>query len=115
MGAIRNNITPIQLNKDAKLIRSKYVSLVLSNIQSLYNKDTLLLDHLVEEKADLYLVIETWLWEQDDTCGIACNGYKSSNVDRQGRHGGCLALIYKQSITIKKISKGVNRSFEHAI
>ena len=44
-----------------------------------------------------------------------CNGYKISNVSRQGRHGGGIALIYKQPITIKVISKGVNRSIEHAL
>ena len=58
---IRDTLTPIQLNKDAKFNRNKYISLVLSNIQSLHNKDTLLLDHLVEEKADLCIVTETWL------------------------------------------------------
>ena len=118
-GVIRVNLIPVQLNKDVKINRSKYVSLVLSNIQLLHNKDTLLLDHLVEEKADLCSVTETWLPEQDNTwlscCDIVCNGYKISNVNRQGRHRGGLALIYKQSITIKTTSKGVNRSFEHAI
>ena len=118
-GAIRVNIIPVQLNKDVKINRSNYVSLVLSNIQSLCNKDTLLLDHLVEEKADLHLLTETWLCEQGNTwlsCfDIVCNGYKISNVNRQGRCGSGLALIYKQSINIKTISKGANRSFEHAI
>ena len=61
LGVIRDNLTPIQLNRDAKINRSKYVSLVLSNVQSLHYKDTLLLDHLVEEEADLCLVTETWL------------------------------------------------------
>ena len=60
-GANRVNLIPLQLNKDVKINRSKYVSLVLSNIQSLCNNDTLLLDHLVEEKADLCLLTETWL------------------------------------------------------
>ena len=39
---------------------------------------------------------------------------KISNVNRKGRHGGGIALIYKQPMTIKIISKGVNRSFEYA-
>ena len=44
-----------------------------------------------------------------------CSGYKISNVNRQGRHGGGIALIYKQSTTIKVILKGVKRCFEYAI
>ena len=44
-----------------------------------------------------------------------CNGYKIINVNRQGRHRGGIALIYKQPITTKIISKGINRSFKHAI
>ena len=99
--------------------RSKYVSLVVSNIQSLHNKDSLLLDHLSDVKADLCLVTEKWLQYQDEVwlscCDIVYNGYKISNVNRQGRCGGGIALIYKQLTTIKIISKGVNRSFEYAI
>ena len=61
MGVIRDNLKQVLLIKDAKKNRSKYVSLVISNIQSLHNRDTLLLDHLAEEKANLCLVTETWL------------------------------------------------------
>ena len=118
-GAIRVNLIQVQVNKDVKINRSKYVSLVLSNLLSLCNKDTLLLDHLVEGKSDLCLLTETWFQEQDNTwlscCDIVCNGYKISSVNRQGRHRGGLVLIYKQPVTIKTISKGANRSFEHAI
>ena len=119
MGVIKDNLTQILLIKEVKMNRSKYVFLVVLNIQSLHNKDTLLLDHLSEAKADLCLVTETWLWDQDEVwlscCDIVCKGYKISNVNRQGRCGGGIALIYKQPTTIKIISKGVNRSFEHAI
>ena len=119
MEVIRDNLTQILLIKDVRMNGSKYVSLVLSNIQSLCNKYTLLLDHLSEVKANLCLVTETWLWDQDEAwlscCDTMCNGYKISNVNREGRHGGGIALIYKQPTSIKVISKGVNRSFEHAI
>ena len=119
MGVIRDNLTQILVIKEVRMNRSKYVSLVVSNIQSLHNKDTLLLDHLSEVKADLCLVTETWLQDQDEVwlscCDIMCNGYKISSVNRQGRHGGGIAFIYKQPTTIKIISKGVKRSFEHAI
>ena len=92
---------------------------MISNIQALHNKDTLLLDHLAEEKTNLCLVTETWLRDQDEAwlscCDIVCNGYKISNVNRQGRCRGGIALIYKQPITSKIISKGIKRSLEHAI
>ena len=45
LGIIRDNCTQILSIKDVRMNRSKYVSLVLSNIQLLCNKDTLLLDH----------------------------------------------------------------------
>ena len=78
MGVIRNNLTQILLTKEVRMNRSKYVSLVVSNIQSLHNKDTLLLDHLSEVKADLLF-----------------GNYKISNVNRQHRWGAGIALIYK--------------------
>ena len=61
LGVIRDNLTQILSIKDVRMNRSKCVSLMLCNIQSLCNKDTLLLDHLSEVKADLCLVTETWL------------------------------------------------------
>ena len=61
MGVIRDNLTQILLIKEVRMNRGKYVSLVVSNIQSLHNKDTPLLDHLSDVKADLCLVTETWL------------------------------------------------------
>ena len=61
MGVISDNLTQISLIKEVRRNRSKNVSLVVSNIQSLHNKDTLLLDHLLDVKADLCLATETWL------------------------------------------------------
>ena len=61
MGVIRDNLTQISLTEEVRMNRNKYVSLVVSNIQSLHNKDSLLLDHLSDVKADLCVVTETWL------------------------------------------------------
>ena len=61
MGVIGDNLTQLLLITEVRMNRSKYVSLVVSNIQSLRNKDTLLLDHLSDVKANLCLVTETWL------------------------------------------------------
>ena len=79
----------------------------------------LLLDHLVNVKLDLCLITETWLSDSDDawiaTSDIMCNGYKLSNVNRNQRRGGGLALAYKNNLNVKLSLHGQSRSFEYAV
>ena len=105
--------------KNVLIDRSKHLTLVVCNTQSIKNKDTLLLDHLVNVKLDLCLITDTWLSNSDDawiaTSDIMCNGYKLSNVNRNHKRGGGLALAYKNNLDVKLSLHGQSHSFEYAV
>ena len=75
----------------------KNLGLTVINIQSIKNKDTNLLDHLVENKTDICIVTETWLNEDDkiwlECCDLSKNGFQIQSVNRKNRRGGGLAII----------------------
>ena len=113
-----NNLVQMP-TKNVLIDRSKHLTLVVCNTQSMKNKDTLLLDHLVNVKLDLCLITETWLSNSDDvwiaTSDIVCNGYKLSNVNRNHRRGGGLALAYKNNLEVRLSLHGQSCSFEYAV
>ena len=61
-----------------KEIRKKFR--IVINIWSIKNKDTNLLDHLVENETDICIITETWLKEDDkiwlECCDLSKNGYQ---------------------------------------
>ena len=97
----------------------KNLGLTVINIQSIKNKDTNLLDHLVENKTDICIVTESWLNEDDKTwlecCDLSRNGYQIHSANRKNRRGGGLAIISTISIKIALLEKGEKFSFEYAV
>ena len=52
-------------NNDKKLWKN--LRLTVTNLQSIKNKDTNLLDHLVDNRTDICIAMETWLNDDDKT------------------------------------------------
>ena len=57
----------------------KQVQLLLSNIQSIKNKELQLLEHLINNRIDIAVVIETWLNEDTDKAWVL-----TSELNRNG-------------------------------
>ena len=93
--------------------------MTLVNTQSLKNKDTILLDHLIEIKTDICLVTETWLKVNVDTwleCSdISRNGYKIQKHNGNIRKGGGLAIVFRSNLNVSVIEADQTRSMEYAI
>ena len=86
----------------------------IKNIRSLRNKTADFVDYVCETKVDLFAITETWLCPSDDvirneSCPV---GYMMADHSRTGRRGGGTALVYRNSLTVKKISAGEKTSFE---
>ena len=94
-------------------------ALALVNKQSLKNKDTILLDHLIEKKTDICIVTDTWLKENDATwleCSdISRNGYQIQTHNRNIRKDGGLAIVYRSNLKVSAIKANHTRSMEYAI
>ena len=92
----------------------KNLGLTVINIQSIKNKHTNLLDHLVENKTDICIVTETWLTEDDkiwlDCCDLSKMAIKFTQLTGKTERGGGLAIISTTSIKIKLLDKGEKMS-----
>ena len=94
-------------------------SLTLVNMQSLENKNTVLLDHLIGKKTAIYIVTETWFMENYMTwleCSdISRNGYKILTHNRNIRKGEGLAIVYRSNLKVSAIETYHTRSMEYGI
>ena len=88
--------------------------------QSIKNKEDLLTDYLRCEAIDIAVITETWLTDSDmdaiwmKSNGFKKDGYQISVINRIGKNGGGLALIYGKNVTITNVDQKQHRSFESA-
>ena len=119
MESNKDNIRNIQVMKIHIIYRSKLFTTLLTNIQSIKGKDSLLLDELITNKIDMCIVTETWLKDQDqlwlETNDLVLNGYRIDNVNRPHRTGGGLAIIHRSSMNVKLLKNDIVHSMEYAL
>ncbi|XP_068735435.1 uncharacterized protein [Montipora capricornis] len=90
------------------------LSLCLLNSRSVRNKTAVIFDYVCDCKADLVAITEIWLGDHDAAVrAVLCpDGYKLLDQGRDGRRGGGTALIFRDSLAIKKVDTGAKVSFE---
>ena len=95
------------------------VCVLLVNVQSIKNKDLCLKKYIQECRADLTIITETWLQEDETILLMSTelnnDGLKMETVNRKNGKGGSLAIVYKTNITTNTLKTGATRSFEYAI
>ena len=79
---------------------------MLSNVQSIKNKQDTIIELLEDSNADLAVLTETWLTDADEVWIQGsefhrCN-YKIHECHRKGRKRGGLALITKHNLKVKR-------------
>ena len=94
----------------------KQLCLLLSNIQSIKNKELLLLEHLNNNRIDIAVVIETWLNEDTDKAWVLNselnrNGFNLDMSNQIGRRGGGLAIITRSYLKTRKIMEDNKKTF----
>ena len=94
-------------------------SLSVLNVQSIKNKEILIMDYIIENRIDMCIITETCLSDGDDiwisTSDFSKHNYSITVANRQNRRGGGLALIYKTTQKFTSSKKGTARSFEYVI
>lgn len=93
------------------------MTLFYINARSVRNKYIYLNDHITSNQYDIAAITETWVGmsDTDDTCinGLVPDGYSILRADRSdGRHGGGVAVLYKQNIHIKLTKCATYTTFE---
>ena len=82
---------------------------MLLNTQSKRNKEDLLTDYMRNEAIDMTIATETWLTDHNrdaiwmESNGFMKDGYQISAINRVGKKGRGLALIYRSNITVTKM------------
>ena len=115
-----DNLIPIARIQESKITRfTKQIKFVTLNAQSIKNKGQLIVDYLLNEHIDVAIITETWLKDADDIwlqgCELNKKGYKTSCSNRKNRQGGGVALVYKDSLTIKMLKMDQSVTFEKAM
>ena len=71
--------------------------LALINARSIRNKDTIINEHIVEHKWDVFAITETWISKNGDDATIAevtPPGYTFQHVARASGRGGGVAIVH---------------------
>ena len=116
---VQVHIKPI-VDQDQGRNRTKQLHLLLSNIQSIKNKELLLLEHLNNNRIDIAVVTETWLNEDTDkawvlTSELNRNGFNLDTSNQIGKRGGGLAIISRSYLKTRKIMEGNQKMFQYAV
>ena len=101
---------------------TKMIKIALVNVQSIKRKEIILLDELMARNIDICAVTETWLKDTMydktwvDTSGFKMNFWDSKWVNRVGKRGGGIGIIWNISkMKCKEISHGAWPTFEFGI
>ena len=89
-------------------------------MQSIRNKCAEVLEHVLDYKADVVFLTETWMEadKNDITAMIKSRGYKllhNRRVDRKKEVGGGVGIMIKSTLTCKQLSSKAFSSFEHTM
>ena len=81
------------------------LQLMLLITQSIKNKEDLLTDYVINEAAETWLTnhVRDAIWMELN--GFVKDGYQISAINRVGKKGGGLALIYRSNITVTKMEQ----------
>ena len=97
------------------------VNIMLTNVQSIKSKELQLYKVIKEENIDLFVVTEMWLSNKiEDDTWVKCtalnnDNLKLTNVNRIGRKGGGIALVYCNNLKVRHLEDANWMSFEYAI
>ena len=108
---ITNNVNP---NNGLTGLCKQKMLLTTLNARSVRNKTVDIFYSICESKADLIAITETWLTKNDSAVKVElCPvGYKIVDHPRTGRTGGGTALIFRDTLNVKKVDGGQKDSFE---
>jgi hypothetical protein len=104
-----NNLT------DSALPRNHELKIGLCNARSILNKWDDIIDHIIEHTLDILLVTETWIpagGADPPQLSHLPAGYSIFHIPRSHRRGGGVAIIYRECLHVKSLSKIQATSFE---
>ena len=97
----------------------KHCKLMLLNAQSIKNKDTLVMDKVIESKTDIHIIMEIWLKDSDNIwiegSKMRKNGYDITTANRKSRQGDGFSIVHRTYMAVKCKGMANLRTFDYAI
>ena len=94
---------------------SRRFTIMLRNVQSIKNKQDVVMKLLKDSKADFAVLTETWLTDDDDIWVQDSEFHKHNyKIDECHRKGGGLALVTKQNLKVKREKHRIAMELEYA-
>ena len=117
-GVLKTNLIEIKTMKSLGLDKTnRKFTLLISNVQSIKNKQDTIIELLEDTNADLAVLTETWLTDADEVwvqgSEFHRHNYKMDECHRTGRNGGGLALIAKQDLKVKREEHRITAELEY--
>ena len=118
-GVLKTNLIEIKTIKSLGLDRTnRKFTLILSNVQSIRNKQDTIIELLGDSNADLAVLTGTWLTDADEVwvqgSEFYRHNYKMDACHRKGRKGGGLALVAKCNLKVKREEHRITAELEYA-
>ena len=117
-GVLKTNLIEIKTMKSlGQDYTNRKFTLILSNVQSIKNKQDTIIEPLEDSNADLAVLTETWLTDADEVwvqeSKFQRHNYKMDECHRKGRKGGGLALIAKHNLKLKREEHRITAELEY--
>ena len=117
------NFHNIAAVRRSSMIASKpfHLSGIMTNCQSIKNKDLVIHEHLVSKNIDFGIFTETWLSENSDdivwcvTSPLQNLGFRILTSNQKSRRGGGLAVVYREGLEVDLVQEGELPSFQFVI
>ena len=108
------------MDKNGNVIPKDTLKCLLLNCQSICNKYLSVMEHVIDEDADVVIITETWLKSNTNevTSAVKDYGYELYHNHRKDRAkigGGGVGVIARKTITMKQIKGKQFQSFEHTL
>ena len=116
---LKSNLMEIKTEKTLGLnITSRNFTLILSNIQSIKNKQDIITELLDDSNADLAILTQSWLTDADAIWVQGSELHRSNcRIDEchgRDKPGGGLALVTKPNLKVKRKDAGITVEMEYA-
>ena len=95
----------------------KLFNVRLWNARSVRKKTTSIIDNIISNDVDIFVITETWLAENDPVVigEMLPQGYSCLSYPRKDDEHGGIGIIYKSSLSLRNTPTGIDTpSFEHA-
>ena len=117
-GVLKTNLIEIKTMKSlGQDYTNRKFTLILSNVQSIKNKQDTIIELLEDSNADLAVLTETWLTDADEVwvqgSEFQRHNYKMDECHRKGRKGGGLVPIAKHNLKVKREEHRITAELEY--